>query len=418
MNAKSVGLFVGVMVIVFGVGFFFFRDAKAPKVRMPNEIPVLAELPKNQPSTKEEEREPEEPKEKPTPPPRPVTITMWDVPMPKIDGRDDWFAATPKQMAVNNSGTYVMVAGSRLVDVWEKNNPKPARYTTKYFDGAYVTPDAENFFVLNGDNRHIEMFNFRAKKTGSFNPSHTERYPQHMLYTGSTDPKTGDLILGLSHPQNTGFYSISATSGLGQHGIRISDASHTFGCRSIHPITGTSDYLVNYIPDTGNKTAPNVLLLTSQGAFQKLKTITNDPKVFGYSPELRVSPDSRWVAVVGNRKLKVWSYPNEVKKMDWEKEYYYAYDVHFCSKYMLVATMSDYEKRTTFGGSLVGVSHLPVILELYDLDTLKKIGECTTKDHKLPALNFAFSPDGSKIVFGGREKIAVVETKELFDLPR
>lgn len=414
--ALCVAVFVGATVAMKAA-----RPQPEPataEVAPPPAEPAAAARPEpHQPAPPPPAKAASEPPRPPAPqPPNPV-LARWGVPAVRVDGREDSFATDPQTVAVNNAGTRVMVATSRLVDVWEKGRAAAVRLQPKRISGAFVSPDASRAYIVNDELEALETFDAAGKRVGSWAPPPVKPgWHLRFDYTGF-HPTTGKLTIGVHYAAPDGFYTVSPETGQGTLALRFAEGGDVFSCRRIFPLTD-GRYVAHYEPEAGVRVPPGVYELGTDG---KPRTSPRIPAEVGKNERIRtaaVSADGRLVAAVVGRELTLWDAHGGTRLFTWAKEYYYPYACAFTRDRLLIAAASDYEEWHTKMGSVVGVNRVPGLLQLYDLGTRKPVGEFRPSDHRLPARVVALSPDGSKLALAGGKEVAVIDAEVAFGPPR
>lgn len=428
MNPKSAVMAVLVGAGVFGAATLLMsRDRPAePGAGAPAPVVEAAREP-----AAEAKREPaapvEPPKLKPpAPAPAPKSapakspvVAAWAVPVPVIDGREDKVAAWPRAVSVNNAGTRVMVATGRLLDVWEAGTAAPAlRHVPKSYRNLYAAPDASRFYVLGSfgfDPLKLEVFGPTGQRTAKWEPALVPKGQFQQFEYAGFHPTTGEMTVGLwaDGPKAdgvSGLYAIDPTTGQGRPVAKFEKGYDAASCRDLRPLPG-GGCAVNFVPVGQSKRAAGVYVIAPDGAFRAPPGVVAPKDVRG----LATTADGHHLAVLGEG-LRVWDRRDGRCVADWKRPYYYPYACATAGDRLLVAAGSEYERVTTnqWGGVMGSHGRLPVILHLYELPSMKPLGELKPSDFKLPTEVFGFSPDGKKLALAGSGSVAVVDVGTAF----
>lgn len=363
---------------------------------------------------------PKPPEAKPAakpPAPRDPVLARWAVATATVDGREDGWATAPKGVAVNDAGTRVVVRTTRLVDVWEKGRGAALRIQPKGLSQAFVAPDASRLYVVADDATELETWDPAGRRVGAWQPPRPKG-ARPRFEGGGFDPATGRLVVGVRVPSGEGFYEVSPADGAGRLAVPTPDGLDCYASRVLFPLPG-GGLLVNYAGDPGAKRPHGVYAVSAAGAFAPVLAAAEASKQ-GVIHQMSASADGRHFALVADGGvLKVWDRRSGACVLDWAAQYYHPYAAHFGGGRLLVAAGSRYEKWTTNGlGAVQGVSALPAVLHLYDVPSLRKLGEFTPREHKLPVRALALSPDGSKLALADDKAVAVADVAAAFGLDR
>jgi hypothetical protein len=348
--------------------------------------------------------------------PRHPVAAVWTVPEGTTDGRPDWLAVVPHAVAVNDNGTRVIVVASRVVDFWERGRAKPVtRLTPTSLSGRFVAPDASRVYLRCGQPEALETYDGTGTRLAVWPARTATDHPRYDR--GGFPAASAQLTLGVGLRNANGFYTVAPETGQGRLAVRIENASEVFGCKSICPLPGGSEYLVSYEQNGRSPLTTGVYTVSAQGTFRKVSDALTASKRFGSIGSVTASADGRHIALMGGGDVKVWDRKGNACVLDWKKEYYFPVACLFGGGRVLIAASSNYDRVTT---SLVGGYYnraaLPPLIQLYDLSPPRLVGEYQPEDLRLEVL--ALSPNGRFLAAASSKKVAILDIDATFNLTR
>lgn len=394
---------------VFAGAFVFLNPQQERPAEVATELHPVHVNPPAEPAPQPPAPQPQ-PKaeaEPPAPPPKPrpaLVVARWAVAKAVVDGREDGFATRPEHLAVSDDGTRVVVGASRFVDLWQKGEAAAVRIQPKRWQGAFVAPDAARAYVV-GESGALETWDTATgKRLATWAPQSSRTGWAPRYFAHGWHPTTHALSVVAQSPDACGFYDISPTTGQGTRTAPIKELHECADDIALFPLR-SGGYVTHFGPSRLNAER-GLVFVARDGTRTRGPHIPEDDKKFGYSLHPALSADERYAALCAERKLAVWDMRTGKRLLEWEKEYYFATQTAFVGSRVVVRAASDYYR-------VVGPG-FPVLLQMYDVPTCKKLGEFVPHNAGLPSSVFAFSPNGKYLALANDKAVVVLDAAVAF----
>lgn len=350
----------------------------------------------------------EKPAERPKP--RPVVLARWGVARATVDGREDGGATDPQRLAVADDGTRVVVATSRLVDVWTKDRAAALRIQPKKWQDGFVGPDAARAYVVTADPTALETWDTAlGQRVATWNPPSSSKGWAPRYFAHGFHPDTHALTVMAQSPDNCGLYDVSPVTGRGARTVPFKQMHEVADVLAVFPLRD-GRYLTHYGPSMPNAER-GFAWLGRDGARTRSPKLPADEKGFGYSQHPAVSQNEKYAALAGNRQLTVWDARTGAELWTWSKQYHFVSWCAFTRDRLVVWAASDY---VAIGGGS-GPRGLGSVLQMYDVPARKLLGEFRPGDD-LPGQAVAFSPNGRYLALADGKGVAVLDAGAAFGL--
>ena len=414
----------------FAGGYFLMRPGPAPvaEVSTPTEVPTIEPLevappPRAVPASLPPLRSPQKPAETKAPWEAPVSpvLATWKIPsFVDENGKADEMATWPKEIGVAATGKSVAVASSRRVVVFVPGKPAPEA-TIRYslMAQAFIPPTGQGIFVTADKPARMLVYDYAGKSVGTFEPKTAK--PQWLgSFTSPGYYADGSLLIGFSQAEDRGFYRIHPRTG---QGSRVTDnlpEDLLSRGQALHPLPDQRLLAILSTPPTKGQDF-SLSIVDRTGAVQRITGVPS-PALAKSTIHRRIafSPDGRHVSVFGNNQLEIWDWKQGKRTINYERQYYYPSQCCFTpdGKRLLVLSGSEYVKQTMNGlGIIKGIDPLPVMIELFDAASGKRLAEFTPRRHDLGnPFHLAVSADGRRVAITSREQVGLLDFARMFGL--
>ncbi|MDY3560048.1 hypothetical protein R5W23_001272 [Gemmata sp. JC673] len=355
---------------------------------------------KSDPSAKAKADKPRDAKVNAPPVRKGPLLALWGVRV-SADANAERTGDLPESVAVDNAGFRVLVQTARAVDVWTLGDPAAVRVRPKDARAALVAPNgARMYFVRDGKpGWSLETCEATGKRVGVWEPG-AER--ARAFGPAGFHSTTHELTVGIGTEDGCSFDTISPTTGQPEPNRRLVRGTDVLRADLLFP--RKNKMLLHFPTAAGSDRPPGLYSLLTDGTLKPVAAAPADPAAPTAPSRPVVSNDGHRAAVLDGASVKVWDLDNDRRLFSWELPSYRPKACWLTGGRLVVAAT----------GGLEAGAPPRTILQMYDLDSFKRVGQFLPSDYALPEAVFAFSPDGTKLALADRDEAALVDASVAF----